>query len=185
MTTKKAKPAPAPKKPKAEKPAKPAKAAKPAKPRAARKPKAKVKAPALTLLEANFCHEIIYGKTPAEAAVALGLEASTGAAYMHRAAVNEYLREFRSYFAQLMAEGEAKKMFKRNITRETIAERYMDLASVPPQMTRDSIEGQVKALEALVALLGLKFDMSKLPGLIGAMSDEELKNYETANKTPQ
>ncbi len=137
------------------------------------------KVPPITMLETAFAHIIIRDprKSPAEAAVELGLEAAAGARYLARKPVQEYMSHYRALFAEKMAEREVDTLVKRNITRESIAERYLALADMPPERTKGSIEGQVKALIAAEELLGLKFDPKTLPAALAQMSDEQLRAY--------
>lgn len=136
------------------------------------------KVPAISQIEAAFCHLLIQGKTITAAAEELGLAPADGARYNQRKGVQQYMSHYRAIFAEKVAEYEAAALFKRKITRESIAEHFMALATMPPERTKGSIDGQVEALKAVGDLLGLKFDPKALPGLIGTMTDEQLRAYE-------
>lgn len=153
----------------------------PRKPTKRKQPAAK--APPLTPLESAFSHLLIAGKNHLEAAAELGLSPEDAVRYNAKGKIHTYVGQYRAIFMERMAAREVDILIKRKITRETIAEKLIALADTPPERTRGSIEGQVKALDSAVALLGFKFDPTKLPW--GSMSDEELKTLETGSNTPQ
>jgi hypothetical protein len=134
----------------------------------------------VSVLEMNFCHMLLKSKAnnpesaAKAAAIELGLNELEGERMMNRRQVKAYLERFQMVFMERMAENEARQLLNRKITREGIAERYMQLADMPPQLTKDNIEGQITALDSLVALLGLKPDFKNLPNLVGQMTDEQL-----------
>jgi hypothetical protein len=139
--------------------------------------------PALNPIETAFAHLVIRGKSAPDAAEELGLAREDGPRYYARKAVQQYLAEYRSVFLQQMAAYEARELVKRKITRETVAARYMELADMPPEMTKGSIDGQVEALKAVSELLGMKFDPAKIPGLLSGMTDEQLREAATQGPT--
>lgn len=151
----------------------------PAKKQAKRKT---TKVPALNPIEAAFCHLLMQGKSATEAAEALGLAKEDGARYYQRKSVQNYMAEYRTMFAARMAEYEARAAVKQNITRESIAARFMALADIPAHETKGSIIGQVEALKAVVDLYCMKIDPKMLPNLLSQMSDEQLRGY---SGTPQ
>lgn len=83
--------------------------------------------------------------------------------------VKLYAIEYREKFIKTMAQKEASELRKVGISRETIMERLMSIAQLDPADTKGSVDGQVKALQALGAMVGLgKGDP------LGDKSDEEL-----------
>jgi hypothetical protein len=136
------------------------------------------KAVLLSQVEIAICHELLGGdKTSAQIAGALGLSLQDVTAIRARKHVQTYMAEYQAIFMNKMADAEARKLLKMNITRDTIAERLYLLSLTPPAETKGSIDGQVTALKELSDLLGLKFDANKLPEALRGMSDEQLRNY--------
>lgn len=145
----------------------------------------------VNVLEMNFCHMLLKSKATnpegaaKAAALELGLNELEGERMMNRRQVKAYLERFQMVFMERMAESEARNLINRRISRETIAERYMQLADTPPQLTKDSIDGQITALDSLVALLGYKPDFKNLPNLVGQMTDEQLAQIANASPMKQ
>lgn len=133
--------------------------------------------PPVTQTEAAFCHLIIQGKTPEEAAEWLGCTAADAQTWQQRPSVRQYIESYRKVFVEKMAEAEVARLVRKQITRESIAEQFMSLALLPPERTRGSVDGQVRALEAVSTLLGLKFDPKLLPAQLQGLTDEQLEAY--------
>lgn len=133
--------------------------------------------PMLNAMETFFCHAYIERGKVREAGEAVGLSEVEADAYMQRATVRRYLENYRSKFQDIMAQAEANRLLRKKITRDTIAEQYLYLATMPPERTKGSVEAQVKALDSLVTLLGLKVDPAKLPEALRNMTDEQLAAY--------
>jgi len=83
--------------------------------------------------------------------------------------VKLYAIEFRERFIKTMAQMEVAALKKTGITRSSIESRLMDLALMDPEQTKGSIDGQVKALQALGNIIGLTKDDP-----LERKSDEEL-----------
>ncbi len=154
------------------------KAAKTRRPRAAKAPSI----PVLSNTETWFCHRYIELGSVKDAAESLGLSEAEGQGLFSRPQVRKYLDSYQTLFIEKMAEARVATLMRKGINRDSIADRYMLLASMPPERTKGSIDGQVDALRAVTELLGIKFDPAKLPGILAAMTEDELKGYEAGSK---
>jgi hypothetical protein len=72
--------------------------------------------------------------------------------------VKLYAIQYRDVFMRTMAAKEAASLVRQGITPNTVQQRLMDLAMMPPSETKGSIDGQVKALTELSSHLKLKED---------------------------
>jgi hypothetical protein len=99
--------------------------------------------------------------------------------------VKLYAIQYREKFISVMVNKEITQLVRQGITPTSVQQRLMDLAMLPPDATKGSIDGQVKALTELSNHLGLKKDDP-----LGDKSEEELKAIVAAgakqvNKTVQ
>lgn len=140
--------------------------------------------PHLSQTETMFAHLLIKGQTPEEAAEWMGLSGIQAAAYAGRASVKKYMEHYRALFAQRMVDAEISVLLAKKITRESLAELLFSLAIMPPERTKGSIDGQIKAVVEATQLLGLKFDPTMLPAHLQGLSDEELRKYAVASPVP-
>jgi hypothetical protein len=135
--------------------------------------------PALTTLEAAFCHLLIAERTPEQAAEELGLGPTDATAYMQRRSIATYMKQYRALVMDKMASREALAIGKLKITRESLLLRLYQLSMMPPHETKGNIAGQVEAIREMRDLLGLKFDPKQLPDLLARMTEEELRSMRT------
>jgi hypothetical protein len=132
-------------------------------------PKNKVSDP-ITDQEIAFAHLILSGAmTDRQAAETAGLNPDSAAytkskprvrAYMieHRVAVEQQLVQQEADLSRLpqRAAGRAVDgLHSLNLDREKVLNRLWELATLSPQITRNSITGQLKALSIIVAMLDL------------------------------
>jgi hypothetical protein len=117
----------------------------------------------ITDQEMAFARLVLSGTmTDRQAAEAAGLNPDTAAytkakprvrAYMleHRAAVQEQLVQQEADLSRRAVEG----LQRLSIGREKVLARLWEIANLSPEMTRNSVSGQVKALSMIVAIEGL------------------------------
>jgi hypothetical protein len=125
-------------------------------------PKNEVSDP-ITDQEIAFVHLLLSGTmTDRQAAKAAGLNPDTAAytkakprvrAYMleHRGAVRQKLVEQETDLSRPAVEGPRRI----NIGREPVLTRLWEIANMSPELTRNSVTGQVKALSMIIAIEGL------------------------------
>ena len=110
----------------------------------------------ITGQEMTFARLVLAGTmTDREAAEAAGLNPDTAAYTKSRPRVRAYMLEQRAAVQQQLAQQEAEQLRQQGIGRDRILARLWDLASLSPEMTRNSISGQIKALSMIVAIEGL------------------------------
>jgi len=122
-------------------------------------PKNKVSDP-ITDQEIAFARLVLSGGiTDRQAADAVGLNPDSAAytkskprvrAYMleHRAAVQQQLIQQKADLSRRAVEGQ----HRLNLDREQVLNRLWELANLSPEMTRNSITGQVKAISLIIAM---------------------------------
>ena len=122
-------------------------------------PKNKVSDP-ITDQEIAFGRLVLSGAmTDRHAAEAVGLNPDSAAytkskprvrAYMleHRAAVQQQLIQQKADLSRRAVEGQ----HRLNLDREQVLNRLWELANLSPEMTRNSITGQVKAISLIIAM---------------------------------
>src|ERR1700691_5214149 len=84
--------------------------------------------------------------TDRDAAEAAGLNPDTAAYTKSKPRVRAYMIEHRAAVQQQFLEQETEKLRRQNLLREQVLDRLWVIANMSPEMTRDSITGQVKAL---------------------------------------
>jgi hypothetical protein len=122
-------------------------------------PKNKVNDP-ITDQEIAFAHLVLSGAmTDRQAAEAVGLNPDSAAytkskphvhAYMleHHAAVQQQLVQQEADLSRRAVDGQRRL----NPDREQVLDRLWELANLSPEMTRNSITGQVKAISMIIAM---------------------------------
>ena len=70
--------------------------------------------------------------------------------------VKLYLKRSEDAFHKELAKAKVRRMQKVGVTRETVEARLMEIAMMDPEHTKGSVEGQVKALNTLTEILGMK-----------------------------
>ena len=125
----------------------------------------------ITDQEMAFARLVLSGTmTDRQAAEASGLNPETAAytkakprvrTYMleHRAAVQEQLVQQEADLSRRAVEG----LRRQSISREQVLDRLWEIANLSPEMTRNSITGQIKALAMIVAIEGLIPDRAQKP----------------------
>ena len=114
----------------------------------------------ITDQEIAFAHLLLSGTmNDRQAAEAAGLNPTTAAYTKSKPRVREYMEQHRAAVTEKLVNQEAEGLRKRNMEREQIQARILDrlweLASLPPEATKGSITGQVKAVGMIAAIEGL------------------------------
>jgi hypothetical protein len=122
-------------------------------------PKSKVNDP-ITDQEIAFAHLVLSGAmTDRQAAEAVGLNPDSAAYTKAKPRVRDYMLEHRAAVQQQLVQQEADLsrravdgLHRLNPDREQVLDRLWEIANLSPEMTRNSITGQVKALSMIIAM---------------------------------
>ena len=125
-------------------------------------PKNKVSDP-ITDQEIAFARLVLSGAmTDRHAAEAVGLNPDSAAYTKSKPRVRAYMLEHRAAMQQQLLQQEAdlsrraeERLRQQEHRREQVLDRLWELAKMSPEMTRNSITGQVKAIQMIVAIEGL------------------------------
>jgi hypothetical protein len=115
-------------------------------------PKNKVSDP-ITDQEMAFARLVLSGAmTDRHAAEAVGLNPDSAAYTKSKASVRAYMLQHRAAVQQQLVQQEAEGQRRFNLDREQVLARLWEIANLSPEMTRNSVSGQVKALSMIVAM---------------------------------
>ncbi len=118
-------------------------------------PKNKVSDP-ITDQEMAFAHLVLSGgMTDRQAAEAVGLNPDSAAYTKSKPHVRDYMLQHRAAVQQQLVQQEADGLQRLNLDRERVLARLWEIADLSPEMTRNSVSGQVKALSIIVAMQNL------------------------------
>jgi hypothetical protein len=92
------------------------------------------------------------GMTDRQAAEAVGLNPDSAAYTKSKPRVRDYMLEHRAAVQQQLVQQEAKERHRLNLDREKVLDRLWEIANLSPEMTRNSITGQVKCLAMIIAM---------------------------------
>jgi hypothetical protein len=110
----------------------------------------------ITDQEIAFAHLILSGAmTDRRAAEAVGLNPDTAAYTKAKPRVRAYMLEHRAAVREQLVQQETEGLRRLNLGREQVLTRLWEIANLSPEMTRNSITGQIKALSMIVAIEGL------------------------------
>jgi hypothetical protein len=117
----------------------------------------------ITDQEIAFARLVLAGTmTDREAAQTVGLNPDTAAYTKSKPRVRAYMLEHRAAMQQQFLDQEAdlarlavERQRRQELRREQVLDRLWEIAKMSPEMTRNSITGQVKALSMIVAIEGL------------------------------
>ncbi len=90
--------------------------------------------------------------TDRQAAEAAGLNPDSAAYTKSKPHVRAYMLQHRAAVQQQLVQQEAEELHRLNLGREQVLNRLWELAALSPEMTRNSITGQVKAISIIVAM---------------------------------
>jgi hypothetical protein len=118
-------------------------------------PKNQVSDP-ITDQEIAFAHLVLSGTmTDRRAAEAVGLNPDTAAYTKAKPRVRAYLLEHRAAVRERLVQQETEGLRRLNLGREQVLARLWEIANLSPEITRNSVSGQVKALSMIIAIEGL------------------------------
>ena len=118
-------------------------------------PKNKVSDP-ITDQEIAFALLVLSGAmTDRQAAEAAGLNPDSAAYTKAKPHVRDYMLQHRAAVEQQLVQQEAEGLRRLSLDRERVLARLWEIADLSPEMTRNSVTGQVKALTIIVAMQNL------------------------------
>src|ERR1700678_2698874 len=108
----------------------------------------------MTGQEIAFAYLLLSGKmTDRQAAEAVCLDPDNAAYIKSKPRVRDYMLEHRAAVQQQLVQQDAEGQHRLSLDREPVLNRLCALANLSPDMTRNSITGQVKAISIIVAML--------------------------------
>jgi hypothetical protein len=118
-------------------------------------PKNQVSDP-ITGKEIAFAHLILSGTmTDRRAAEAVGLNPDTAAYTKAKPRVSAYMHEHRPTVREQLVQQETEELRRFTLSRDQVLARLWEIANLSPEMTRNSMSAQIKALSMIVAIEGL------------------------------
>jgi hypothetical protein len=106
--------------------------------------------------EIVFVHQVLSGTmTDRQAAEAAGLNPDTAAYTKAKPRVRAYMLEYRAAMHDRLMQQEFEQQRRLNQGRERVLARLWEIADLDPDMTRNSMSAQIKALSMIVAIEGL------------------------------
>ena len=118
-------------------------------------PKNKVNDP-ITDQEMAFAHLVLSGTmTDRAAAETAGLNPESAAYTKSKPRVRAYMAEHRAALREKLVAEESEGLRKLNVGRDKVLARLWYLATLPPEVTRGNINGQLKAIAMFSAMGGL------------------------------
>jgi len=113
----------------------------------------------ITDQEVAFAHLILSGTmTDRQAAKAVGFNPDTAANTKAKPRVRDYMLKHRDAIHEQSVQQETEELRRRNQGRERVLARLWEIADLDPEMTRNSMSAQIKALSMIVAIEGLISD---------------------------
>jgi hypothetical protein len=116
----------------------------------------------ITDQEMLFARLVLSGTmTDRQAAEAAGLNPDTAAYIKSKPRVRAYMLEHRAAVEAQLVQQEAEELRRQSISREQVLARLWEIANLSPEITRNSVTGQTKALAMIVAIECLVPDRAK------------------------
>jgi hypothetical protein len=110
----------------------------------------------ITDQEVAFAHLILSGTmTDRQAAKAVGFNPDTAANTKAKPRVRDYMLKHRDAIHEQSVQQETEELRRRNQGRQRVLARLWEIADLDPEMTRNSMSAQIKALSMIVAIEGL------------------------------
>jgi hypothetical protein len=110
----------------------------------------------ITDQEITFANLVLSGTmTDRQAAEAAGLNPDTAAYTKAKPRVRAYMLEHRAAMHDRLLQQESEEQRRLNLGRERVLARLWEIADLDPDMTRNSMSAQMKALTMIVAIEGL------------------------------
>jgi hypothetical protein len=118
-------------------------------------PKNQVSDP-ITDQEVAFAHLILSGTmNDRQAAKAVGFNPDTAANTKSKPRVRDYMLKHRAATQEQLVEQETEEQRRLSQSRQRVLDRLWEIADLDPEMTRNSMSAQIKALSMIVAIEGL------------------------------
>jgi hypothetical protein len=130
----------------------------------------------LTEDERVFIHMVIKHGVQ-QAASTLNKNAKELGDLMKRRPVQRYLHGYNNEFIKQMARWEVNQITKFPVGRADVISRALALALMPPNETKGDIEGQVKALEMIAEIMGMKFTPRDADHFFKDKTPEQLDDF--------
>lgn len=130
------------------------------------------------------CVHISFRQDRETAAKRLGWPLKRVKETLNKPHVKLYAIRFREDFIKEFVRQEVATSRKKGVSRDTVQERLMAIAMMPPNETKGSVDGQVKALQELSAQLGLKKEdglEDKTPEELAAIVLQEAERNKRVN----
>ena len=110
----------------------------------------------ITDQEITFAHLVLSGTmTDRQAAEGAGLNPDTAAYTKAKPRVRAYMLEHRAAMHDRLLQQQSEEQRRQNLCRERVLARLWEIADLDPDMTRNSMSAQIKALTMIVAIEGL------------------------------
>jgi hypothetical protein len=110
----------------------------------------------ITDQEIAFARLVFSGTTTdRQAADAVGLNPDTASYTKSKPCVRAWMLEHRAAVQQQIVQQDTEELRRFNVGRDRVLARLWDIANLNPEMTRNSMSAQVKALSLIVAIEGL------------------------------
>jgi hypothetical protein len=110
----------------------------------------------ITDKEIAFAHLVLTGTmTDRRAAKAVGLNPDIAASTKAKPCVHAYMMEQRATNQERLVQQETEEARRDNLGRGRVLARLWEIANLGPEMTRNSMSAQIKALSMIVAIEGL------------------------------
>ena len=110
----------------------------------------------ITDQEITFADLVLSGTmTDRQAAEAAGLNPDTAAYTKAKPRVRDYMLEHRAAMHDRLLQQESEEQRRLKLGRERVLARLWEIADLDPDMTRNSMSAQIKALTMIVAIEGL------------------------------
>jgi hypothetical protein len=110
----------------------------------------------ITDQEITFAHLVLSGTmTDRQAAEAAGLNPETAAYTKAKPRLRAYMIEHRAAMQDRLLQQQSEGQRRLNLGRERVLARLWEIADLDPDMTRNSMSAQIKALSMIVAIEGL------------------------------
>src|SRR3984885_10389975 len=110
----------------------------------------------ITDQEIAFARLVLSGTmTDRLAAEAVGLNPDTAAYTKSKPRVRAYMLEHPAAVPQQLVEQDTEEQRRFNLSRGQVLARLWEIANLPPEMTRNGMSAQVKALSLIIAIEGL------------------------------
>jgi hypothetical protein len=110
----------------------------------------------ITDQEITFADLVLSGTmTDRQAAEAAGLNPDTAAYAKAKPRVRAYMLEHRAAMHDRLLQQQSEEQRRLNLGRERVLARLWEIADLDPEMTRNSMSAQMKALTMIVAIEGL------------------------------